>query len=405
MKAKAPTNVEDLSFFWKRFCLCRISSPQLDIKRKNPTLDSDPKMKVPSLYGRLSYENQSQRKFSFSFLCQISCPKSVPLKYGNETRVFREKQRMAATSYPHFRKFVYFLIVYSVLIFLNLLYGPLVRATDSGLACPDWPFCFGKVFPDFDFKIFMEVGHRYYSMTLGIILLAGTVWTAIVPELRRPFIGYFLAGILLIVSQAILGGLTVLWSLDAATVNLHLLNAILFLLCIVTATLKAKHLLDSQGGDGFLSAKSLLQTSQIPLLIAVLLVFFQIILGGRVSSNYAGLACLEFPTCNGEWLPSYPEPKIQIQVQHRLGAYLVTFYLLIVNLYGVLKGFSDKTKNYVRIAIVLLLMQIGLGVLNVYAKLPKLVTAAHTGMAVLLFLSTYAIWVQRASELGKEKEV
>ncbi|TGL63216.1 COX15/CtaA family protein [Leptospira sarikeiensis] len=310
---------------------------------------------------------------------------------------------MIASTYSHFRKYSLFLVVYSVLIFLNLLYGPLVRATDSGLACPDWPFCFGKVFPDFDFNIFMEVGHRYYSGLLGIILLAGTIWTAIVPELRKSFLGYFILGILLIASQVTLGGLTVLLSLDPATVNLHLLNAILFLLCIGTAAFKAKVLERSPGSNLFVTRNRLLQKDQIPLLIGVLLVFFQIILGGRVSSNYAGLACLEFPTCNGEWIPSVPEPKIQIQVQHRLGAYLVAFYILLINLYGIFKDFSLETKKFVRIAIILLLIQIGLGVVNVYAKLPKLVTAAHTGVAILLFLSVYSIWVQRASELSKNK--
>lgn len=309
---------------------------------------------------------------------------------------------MAATSYPYFRKFVYFLIVYTALIFLNLLYGPLVRATNSGLACPDWPFCFGKIFPNFDFQIFMEVGHRFYSMSLGIILLVGTVWTAITPELRRPFLGYFLVGILLIISQAGLGALTVLWSLDATTVNLHLLNAILFLLCIFTAALKAKHLSNEDTTTRFVSLRSLLGKSQLPLFVGVLLVFFQIILGGRVSSNYAGLACLEFPTCNGEWIPSYPDPKAQIQVQHRFGAYLVAFYLLLINLYGIFKGFSDRNKKLIRMAIAVLLVQIVIGVINVYAKLPWLVTAAHTGFAVLLFLTVYWIWIQRASELEKD---
>ncbi|PJZ78304.1 COX15/CtaA family protein [Leptospira neocaledonica] len=310
---------------------------------------------------------------------------------------------MIASTYSHFRKFSLFLVLYSVLIFLNLLYGPLVRATDSGLACPDWPFCFGKIFPDFDFNIFMEVGHRYYSGFLGMVLIAGTIWAAIVPELRKPFLGYFILGILLIASQVTLGGLTVLLSLDPATVNLHLLNAILFLLCIVTATFKARVLSKSINSNEFLTKQSLFQKDQIPLLIGVLLIFFQIILGGRVSSNYAGLACLEFPTCNGEWVPSVPEPKIQIQVQHRLGAYLVTFYVLLINLYGIFKGFSAETKKYVRTAIILLILQIGLGIVNVYAKLPKLVTAAHTGVAILLFLSVYAVWVQRASELSKSR--
>ncbi|EPG74238.1 cytochrome oxidase assembly protein [Leptospira fainei serovar Hurstbridge str. BUT 6] len=310
---------------------------------------------------------------------------------------------MANSSSSQIRKFTLYLIIYSALIFLNLLYGPLVRATDSGLACPDWPLCFGKVFPDFDFGIFMEVGHRYYSMILGFILIGGTVWTATSRELRRPFLKFFIIGLLLIASQANLGRLTVTLLLDPTSVNLHLLNAILFLLCIVTANLKASEI-EKDGDSGeFISFGSLFKKEQIVIFIGVLLVLFQIILGGRVSSHYAGLACPEFPTCNGEWIPTVYEEKTAIQVQHRFGAYLVLLFVLIVNLYGSLKDFSPKVKNYIRISVALVLFQFLLGILNVLYKLPKLVTAAHTGVAVLLLSALYTVWILRARELTKEQ--
>ncbi|EQA35613.1 cytochrome oxidase assembly protein [Leptospira inadai serovar Lyme str. 10] len=310
---------------------------------------------------------------------------------------------MANSSSSQIRKFTLFLIIYSVLIFLNLLYGPLVRATDSGLACPDWPLCFGKVFPDFDFGIFMEVGHRYYSMILGFILIGGTVWTATSQELRRPFLKFFILGLLLIASQANLGRLTVTLLLDPISVNLHLLNAILFLLCIVTANLKALEIEKDGPSDEFISVKSLFKKEQIVIFIGLLLVFLQIILGGRVSSHYAGLACPEFPTCNGEWIPSVYEEKTAIQVQHRFGAYLVLLFVLVINLYGTLKDFSPKVKKYIRLSVALVLFQFLLGILNVLYKLPKLVTATHTGVAVLLLSALYAVWILRARELTKEQ--
>lgn len=312
---------------------------------------------------------------------------------------------MTVSGFSQIRKFSLYLSVYSFLVFLNLLYGPLVRATDSGLACPDWPLCFGKVFPDFDFGIFMEVGHRYYSMILGFILLGGTVWVSVSNELRKPFLKYFILAILLIASQANLGRLTVTLLLDPTSVNLHLLNAILFLLCIVTATMKAREMETraTNTNPSYFSPKNLFSGGQIVLFIGVLIILLQIVLGARVSSHYAGLACPEFPTCNGEWIPSVYEEKTAIQVQHRFGAYIVVFFVFVVNLYGTLNGFSQKIRKYVRISVVLVLLQFLLGILNVMYKLPKLVTAAHTGVAVLLLCAMYAVWILRARESAEGK--
>ena len=73
----------------------------------------------------------------------------------------------------------------SVLIFINILFGPLVRATDSGLACPDWPLCHGKVIPPPEFRIWMEVGHRIYSAILGFVILALAILVSDYSQLPR----------------------------------------------------------------------------------------------------------------------------------------------------------------------------------------------------------------------------
>ncbi|HNC01296.1 MAG TPA: COX15/CtaA family protein, partial [Leptospiraceae bacterium] len=75
----------------------------------------------------------------------------------------------------------------SILIFINILFGPLVRATDSGLACPDWPLCYGKVIPPPEFRIWMEVGHRIYSGLLGFVILGLSIVIFKNSELRKRF--------------------------------------------------------------------------------------------------------------------------------------------------------------------------------------------------------------------------
>jgi cytochrome c oxidase assembly protein subunit 15 len=116
----------------------------------------------------------------------------------------------------------------SILIYINLFFGPLVRATDSGLACPDWPLCHGKFIPSYTFQIAMEVGHRFYSGSIGIILLIGFFKIFLTKELFELRLLVSLS-LFFLGTQVVLGALTVTKLLDPTTVNLHLLNAVTLL--------------------------------------------------------------------------------------------------------------------------------------------------------------------------------
>ncbi|TGK35952.1 heme A synthase [Leptospira gomenensis] len=298
-----------------------------------------------------------------------------------------------------FYKITFFL---SVLIFLNLLYGPLVRATGSGLACPDWPFCFGKIFPTFDFQIFMEVSHRYYSGFLGLILLGVTIWTFADKTLRKEFGIYLVLAVLLLISQINLGRLTVTLKLDPTSVNLHLLNAIAFFLVILTVSIDARNKFGKN--PGFVTGSSIFRSDNIPFFLLIAAVVVQIVLGGRVSSHYAGLACPDFPTCWGQWIPDHPLEIVQIQVIHRFGAYAVALLLAFTLSYSILKQFPLLTRRFLRISMYILGIQIILGILNVFYGLPKLITALHTGFAVLLLTFAYLSLIIRAMFLTSETE-
>lgn len=272
---------------------------------------------------------------------------------------------------------------------MNILFGPLVRATNSGLACPDWPLCYGKVIPPPQFTIYMEVGHRIYSGILSILLLYIVVFIFTKLELRKNFSLLGFLSILIIGIQIALGALTVTKLLDPTTVNLHLLNAVLLLTIIVTITVKSKFLLEGAYFKSGLFNNWFQHKIYWLLGLSVILVYFQLYMGGRVSSHYAGLACLDWPTCNGFWFPPL-KGSVGYQMEHRYIAYFIVV-LVILNYFLIkaLKPENTKLLLFLKLANFLVLLQVSIGIANVLLRLPILLTALHTGMGVALFISVY----------------
>ena len=277
----------------------------------------------------------------------------------------------------------------SVLIFINILFGPLVRATDSGLACPDWPLCHGKVIPPPEFRIWMEVGHRIYSGLLGFVVLALSIIVFKNSELRARFGLLAFTSLVVLVNQVILGKLTVTKLLDPGTVNMHLLNAVLLFTLIVSITAKANFILKTGLEEiRLVNWLAVFNSKNLLISLTVFLVYFQLFMGGRVSSNYAGLACSDWPTCKGQWFPAM-EGLVQIQMEHRFVAYLIVFLIILNVAVSIFKSYDPRTRLFLKLALYAVGFQIILGVSNVLFQLPTLVTAAHTGMGVAVFILVY----------------
>lgn len=295
-----------------------------------------------------------------------------------------------------------FLLI-TILIYANIFFGPLVRATDSGLACPDWPLCHGKFIPEYTFQIAMEVGHRFYSGIIGLLILGGFLWTIFGKEQKR-FIT--LASILLFFlgTQVTLGALTVTKLLDPTTVNLHLLNATL--LCMLSLTLVFLSHREVKGySTREFSFAGLNRKYTRYLLFLVVFIAYQLFMGGRVSSHYAGLACPDFPTCYGEWFPEMIG-TIRYQMEHRWVGYALAF-AIVLGYYFIWKRQENpgkEVKSLMLGSVFLILLQITIGALNVLNHIPKLLTAVHTTVGVLLFLVVYAALLYQIYQPSPKEE-
>ncbi|MDX1960129.1 MAG: COX15/CtaA family protein [Leptospiraceae bacterium] len=280
-------------------------------------------------------------------------------------------------------------LILAILTFLNILFGPMVRATDSGLACPDWPLCYGKFIPPPEFRIWMEVGHRFYSGIISIILLLLVIKVFRTKVLTEKIGTLTIVAIGVIAMQIILGMLTVTKLLDPTTVNLHLLNAVLFLLTIITIAIVCKIQLEEEKyPNSKFRFTIIFQNGNGLLVILFLLIYYQMFLGGRVSSHYAGLICGGFPLCNGEWFPKMTG-LVRYHMEHRITAYLIFFLLLWYYIKSLKVETVPILKKFAGISLLVCVVQIILGIVNVLYGLPVIVTGFHTGTAALLLVSVY----------------
>lgn len=199
-----------------------------------------------------------------------------------------------------------------LLTFVVISFGAYVRLSDAGLGCPDWPGCYGKLVgvPDTHHEIaqleptlggatvepakaWKEMIHRYLAGTLGL-LIAGLGWLAIYPRKQKHAWAHgVLIGLVLV--QATLGMLTVTRLLKPAIVSLHLLGGMLILATLVGIyTAQRSHSVHAQLSLGW----------RVAAWCVCAVVLFQIALGGWTSSNYAAMACVDYPLCRGELIPS-----------------------------------------------------------------------------------------------------
>ena len=279
--------------------------------------------------------------------------------------------------------------VLTVLSWALIVVGALVRAHGAGLACPDWPLCFGQLVPTFDLKVGFEWGHRAFAGLLSLGLLAAAVLTWRQGPLWKRARWPILAACVVFVIQAILGGLTVLHLLASWTVTSHLLCGNAFAATLLWSALSFREWRPIER-----SARAFGAT-----VVAAITLFAQMVLGGLTSSQYAGLACAEWPACSdGVWFPELGG-LVGLHLLHRWNAIVV----LIAYAALFLATRRHPLSRLTGALLALVVAQVGLGVANVLWRLPVEVTALHSACAAALFLlTTAAIHRQVATGVAPE---
>ncbi|MBI3018788.1 MAG: COX15/CtaA family protein [Deltaproteobacteria bacterium] len=281
-----------------------------------------------------------------------------------------------------------FLALDIVLTFILFIWGAIVRTQGAGLACPDWPLCHGRIIPPFELPILLEWGHRLIASCVGFLTIGICAAILKSKEYRAQLGGLSVTTLFFLVLQVVLGAIVVKFLLKPWLVAVHLGVALLFLILLMTMFFEISGI----GYDGLAwRTRSGFLRWRFSLAAWRDLVFIQIILGSYVGASHAGLACPDFPTCLGEWIPSLLSEPVAIHFFHRLIAYVLLVWIGISYLVARKTISTPQFQNALAALLGMVLFQIVLGVTNVLASLPTVIRVAHLGIATMILAMAVVI--------------
>ncbi len=284
---------------------------------------------------------------------------------------------------------------------LGLLFlGSVVHATESSLACPDWPTCFGTMVPEMSGGVFWEHLHRLVAG--GLLLLWGlTTWLVRREASDRPWLfRAALAGVGLLLVQSLFGGLTVLFELPDLVSTTHLALALLFL-GLATAMASAVSWARRMGPLTPRASIALRRWGHA----AAILVFAQSVLGGLVRHTDAGLACPDVPLCMGRLVPPLSNGPVALHFAHRVLGVLAALAVLGLAWRVARTEVPAAIRSWSRWTAVLVFLQVALGFLSVWARLAVVPVSLHTLLAASLLVALVHLTVTaRVARVGPPTE-
>ena len=305
------------------------------------------------------------------------------------------------------------------LTFDLIMFGAFTRLTDSGLGCPDWPGCYGQANPiqahaDISaaeaamptgpvtvIKAWIEMIHRYFAMAIGVLIVAMMIisWRRWLRSNRMetkfsPAFPTLLFAFVCL--QGAFGAWTVTMKLQPIIVTIHLLLGMALLALLAWFGARQSNPLPMAASTSSL---------RMPAALATILLAIQIGLGGWVSTNYAALACTDFPMCNGMFLPPMDfangftlwrdlgmtahgeylpfDALTAIHWTHRTFAFVVFAMIAWVAFRAMRLDGLQKSGRWL---LILIMLQLLVGIATIFLQLPLLLAVLHNGIAALLLL-------------------
>ncbi len=349
-----------------------------------------------------------------------------------------------------------------LLCFGVIVFGAYVRLSDAGLGCPDWPGCYGhlavpeaahevaaaeQAFPQRPVeapKAWKEMIHRYLASTLGLLIVALALLSLRIRDARVPRLLPWIL-VALVIFQGVLGMWTVTWQLKPLAVTGHLLGGMTTMSLLLwmwlgthrtlpaVAVRTVEREMRNERQAAWAMQREVVVEALHPVApaprglrlfagVALAIVAVQIFLGGWTSTNYAALACPDFPTCHGSYWPQTDvstaytlwhglginyeygildaRARVTIHFFHRVGALLVTAVLLLLGLFLLLRGVAPRWRALGVAVLAALVLQVAIGISVVILQLPLWLADAHNAgaallLAVMVTLNRYA-WMPKA---------
>ncbi|PKB72069.1 MAG: hypothetical protein BZY87_02130 [SAR202 cluster bacterium Io17-Chloro-G6] len=284
--------------------------------------------------------------------------------------------------------------------FALVVLGGVVRVTESGLGCPDWPLCQGRIFPPLETSAIIEYSHRLVASAILGPLIVATCAAAWVSYRRdRWLVVPATAGLVLMLAQALLGGATVLTGLPGWIVAAHLALGEVLMACLILVAVVAhfgppvlpRRLHNTAGALHF----------PVLALVSGLGIYLIIISGSVVTNTGATGACSNWPLCQFQLLPGGGLPLIHMS--HRV----VTVIFGLIFLYTLYAAYQKHFKTaqlrwLSAIAAVLFAAQVGVGAATVFMHFPAELRALHLSLATLIWGTVAALAVLSLIKSGED---
>ena len=265
--------------------------------------------------------------------------------------------------------------------------GGLVRATDSGLGCPDWPLCFGDWLPPADLHAWIEHSHRLTAAVFVGPLVGAVALITVFTHRRRdlPLLAAAVVAGVLVIVQSLLGAAVVLGGLAAELVTAHLAMALTILAAAIFIAERATH--------GPMPAGQARPALTRLVGATALAIFAQMLLGSWVTGHNAGLAYGDFPLMDGAVVPVVTGSEQAMHLAHRAMSLLVAGLVVWSALLVRRTAARGAPRTLAAWMIVLVVVQIALGGLNVVSRLSALFVVPHLAVGAALWGASVWLWL------------